>query len=242
MPHKTDLWPFMWRQHWCSVHKCSVLCGEGHCSGGNIITHRHTITHDESFTDEKHHRWRWRRGHCEEFSHQDGSSLIMLSLSSLAQGSSPEDKTSRFSISKHSITVTLFHILSLHHLFHSAIVCFALTLSPKGWLFVAQIQSALSFWKYLLSKKCLNIFKFCLINNRLMRKLVFFFFLFHFICFIKCCALFKKKGNVKQQRLVFRLLTEAQQPLLPLSLQALKPEAKTQSCSLHSLLTQRKQA
>lgn len=91
---------FLWRQHWCSVHRCSVLWGEGHCSGGNSITHRQTITHDESFTDEKPKRWWWWwRGRCEEFSQQDGSSLTMLSLSSLTQGSSPEDKTSRFSIS-----------------------------------------------------------------------------------------------------------------------------------------------
>lgn len=48
------------------------------------------------------------------------------------------------------------------------------------------------------------------------------FVLFHFLCFVKK----KKKGNVKQKRLVFRLLTEAQQPFLHLSLQALKQKPK----------------
>lgn len=37
----------------------------------------------------------------------------------------------------------------------------------------------------------------------------------------------KHLKKIKQQRLVFRLLTEAQQPILPLILQALKQKHKT---------------
>lgn len=178
-----NLWPFL---HWCSVHRCSVRGAEGRRSGGKIITHRHTITHDESFTDEKHGRWRWQRGCCVEFGQQDGSSLLMLSLSSLAQGSSSEDKTSTFSVSKPSITVAFFH-------FPSSITYFTLqmcllrshTLQNDGFLREMECSLILKrlFFKKIMSERLKKTFKFCLINN--LCWLTHKSYLVSFLCFVE---------------------------------------------------------
>lgn len=108
MPHELDLWGFLWRQHWCSIHRWSVQCRKDIALGAILLlTQLHMLNHlqmrstkNDDDAEDVARSLASKMGH-----------LLSCFLSPLWHSGRviPRGQNMQIFYFKHSITVTFFH-------------------------------------------------------------------------------------------------------------------------------------